>query len=306
MSPEVFHQPVLLDPSLELLVSDPAGTYLDGTLGDGGHSAALAARLTGRVIGIDRDPAAVARARDRLRGRNNFSARVGDYRTFFAELTEPVAGVLLDLGVSSRQLDDPGRGFSHRQDGPLEMRFGPDGGPDAAALLAETALPELTRIFREYGESRFAGALARRIVARRGIHPLTRTAELRALVEELVRGPDRPAELSRVFQALRIAVNGELAGLAPALAGWLGKLSPGGRLVVISYHSLEDRIVKRFFAARARGCICPMGLAACGCGRRPELTLITPRAVTPSRQERATNPRARSAKLRAAAKSRTT
>jgi 16S rRNA (cytosine1402-N4)-methyltransferase len=294
------HVPVLCARVTELLVTDPAGTYVDGTLGGGGHSAALLARVTGPVVGIDRDPEAVAAAAARLAAHVNFRAVPGDWRQAWRTVDGPVQGVLLDVGLSSRQLDDAARGFAFRLDGPLDMRFDRTRGVNAAQWLERADAEKLARVLREYGELPRALRLAQALLAAR---PLTTTAALAAAAQAaLPAGPRRDKELARVFQALRIAVNGELDGWDEALRAWLDKLAPGGRLAVIAYHSLEDRTVKAVFRDGTRGCICPPALAQCGCGRRPWLRAITRGAEHADDAEIAANPRARSARLRVAEK----
>jgi 16S rRNA (cytosine1402-N4)-methyltransferase len=264
----------------------------------------------GRLLGLDADGAAIARVRARLGPR--FGERLVLRRANFRELgtVAPdagfgiVDGCLFDLGLSSFQLADVDRGFSFRADGPLDMRFDTSRGVAAAELLETLDAAELTALFRRYGEEPFAGRIARAVVeARRGA-ALTTAQELAALIERVApsRAPGRrrvhPA--TRVFQALRIAVNEELEALQSGLAAALDLLRPGGRLVVLSYHSLEDRIVKRFFQAERRGCTCPPELPVCVCGRLPRLRLVTPKGIVPAAAEIAANPRARSARLRAA------
>lgn len=302
------HVSVMPDEVLGLLSPVSGGTYLDGTLGGGGHARLLLEASTpdGRLIGLDRDPAALARAaevlapfagRFQLEHANFADAGMVLTRLGIAELD----GILLDLGVSSHQLDEASRGFSFRADAPLDMRMDPTRGITAAELLATASAEELRRIFRDYGEERFAGRIARRIAARRETVPLQRTLELAELVREAVPGGHQPSRIhpaTRVFQALRIAVNGELEAVARGVAGAIGLLKPGGRLAVISFHSLEDRIVKRLFVEEARGCICPPRLPVCQCGHRPRVELLTRKGIRAGEAEVAANPRARSAVLR--------
>lgn len=213
-----------------------------------------------------------------------------------------VDGVLADLGVSSRQIDQPERGFSYLQDGPLDMRMNPNLPHTAADLLATLEQNELKKIFRDYGEEKLAAPIARAIVRQRSQRALLRTGDLRQIIEKIVHGPHRVKSLARIFQALRIAVNGELEALNEFLAQALALLRPGGRLAVISYHSLEDRLVKQFFKAQAKGCICPPEFPACVCGRQPQLSILTAKPIAPGPEEIAANSRARSARLRAAQK----
>ncbi|TLM65811.1 MAG: 16S rRNA (cytosine(1402)-N(4))-methyltransferase RsmH [Deltaproteobacteria bacterium] len=302
------HVSVMPREVVELLAPRPGGIYLDGTVGGGGHARLIldASGPDGRLVGLDRDPAALVAAGEALA---DFGRRVTLCRGSFAGLDaaldaldiDRVDGILLDLGVSSHQLDTPGRGFSFREEGPLDMRMDPSQAEDAAGLLARADADELKRIFREYGEERWAGRIAREIVRVRGEAPLTTTRQLADLVCRAVPGgyqPQRIHPATRVFQALRIAVNGELDALAAGLAAALRRLRPGGRLAVISFHSLEDRLVKQSFRAAATTCTCPPRLPVCVCGRRAEAKVLTPRGVRPAEAEIAANPRARSAVLR--------
>lgn len=304
------HVPVLPREVADLLHFEGAARIVDGTLGNGGHSAILLqANPQLELLGIDRDGAALGRAEKRLA----FAAgRVQLQRGAFSELKAIAAmagwpnadGILLDIGVSSPQLDDGGRGFSWRSNGPLDMRMDNRSELTASRIVNRWTEAELVRIFREYGEVRSAGKLAARLVERRNRQPFATTGELAAFVEEVL-GRSRPGVLptpTLVFQALRIAVNDELNELGKALEAALELLRPGGRLVVISFHSLEDRLVKNFFRERARGCICPPQLPVCVCGHRPELKLLTRHVVTAAEDELAANRRAAPAKLRAAEK----
>jgi 16S rRNA (cytosine1402-N4)-methyltransferase len=304
------HVTVLPDETLDLLAPRPGGRYIDGTLGGGGHTALLLARSApdGRVLGIDADPAALDRARLRLSSEVE-AGRLVLARGNFAALADlagdagfaPVDGILLDLGLSSDQLADRARGFSFAADAPLDMRFDPARGQSAAELVNTLDEADLADLIYRYGEERRSRAIARRIVAQRGRAPIERSGELARLVESVIRG--RPGGIhpaTRTFQALRIAVNDELGSLEAALPAALDTLRPGGRIAVISFHSLEDRIVKHFFQAEERGCVCPRELPACVCGRSPRLRILTRHPVTAGEAELAANPRARSAKLRAA------
>ncbi len=287
------HTPVLLTQVLTFLRPIPDGLYLDCTLGTGGHAEAIleASGPTGRLVGLDRDPEVLPLVRERLA---RFGPRVrllhADYRALGAvaeaEGLEAWDGVLFDLGLSSVQLDDPARGFAFRHAGPLDMRMDrAGGGPTAADLLRSLPERELAGILREYGEERWARRIARRIVAARAAQPFTRTDQLAEVVAGAIprrAWPRRIHPATRTFQALRIAVNQELEGLAEALAAGLAGLRPGGRIVAIAFHSLEDRVVKRTL----RG--------------DPAVTVLTKKPVTPAPEEVAANPRARSAKLRAA------
>lgn len=310
MTQAVEHVPVLLSPVLVLLSPEPGKTLVDATVGGGGHARALAERLgpSGLLVGLDRDPEALARARVHLAG---VPARVvlrqANFRhlaSVLAELgLEAVHGILLDLGVSSFQLDRPERGFSYREDGPLDMRMDPSLPVSAADLVARLSATELAEVFRRYGEEPHARRIAEALVAQRARQPITRTGQLYRLVQEALPPPARHRALhaaQRVFQALRIAVNDELSALEEVLPQAVDLLLPGGRMAVISFHSLEDRRVKRFFAEEAKGCVCPPGSPACACGRKPRLRILTRRPVMADLEELARNPRAASARLRAA------
>jgi 16S rRNA (cytosine1402-N4)-methyltransferase len=295
----------------ELLAVRPGDTVVDATFGAGGHARILAADLRGegRFIAVDRDPE-VRPHFERFQREARVSARLlrGDFAVVLGQLAENgvrADAVLLDLGVSSMQIDRPERGFSYAVDAPLDMRMDPAADMSARDIVNQWDERELATIFRRYGEERFARQIARAIVRRRSEQPIERTAELVETIKAAIPAPRRfgdghPAK--RVFQALRIAVNDELAALEQALPAALSMLRPGGRLAVISFHSLEDRIVKRFLAAQARGCTCPPELPVCVCGKEPAVRLLARKAVRPSPQETAENPRAASARLRAAVK----
>jgi 16S rRNA (cytosine1402-N4)-methyltransferase len=306
------HLPVLAEEVLAMLAPRPGSLQIDATVGGGGHTERIleATNPDGRLLGLDADAAAITRVDGRLRPR--FDGRLVLRRANFRELAEvapeagfeAVDGCLFDLGLSSFQLADTERGFGFRAGGPLDMRFDTDRGVPAAELLATLDADELTALFRRYGEEPKAGRIARAIVDARRNAPVATAEELAALIDRVVppnpRQPRRTHPATRVFQALRIAVNEELEALETGLAAAVDLLRPGGRLVVLSYHSLEDRIVKRFFAAERRGCVCPPELPVCVCGRDPRLRLVTRRSVTPTPEEVAANPRSRSARLRAA------
>ena len=309
---EEGHLPVLADEVIEMLAPAPGSLHIDATLGGGGHTERIleAANPDGRLLGLDADPAAIARVQARLGP--VYGDRLILRQANFRELAEvapaagfgAVDGALFDLGLSSFQLADRERGFGFRTGGPLDMRFDTSRGVPASELLASLDTAELTALFRRYGEEPKAPRIARAIVDARRVAPIATAEELAALVERVLppnpRQPRRTHPATRVFQALRIAVNEELDALQAGLAAALDLLRPGGRLVVLSYHSLEDRIVKRFFQAERRGCICPPELPVCVCGRNPRLRLVTSPSLTPTDAEIATNPRARSARLRAA------
>jgi 16S rRNA (cytosine1402-N4)-methyltransferase len=305
------HVPVLADEVRESLAVQPGDTVIDATFGAGGHSALLAADLRGRgkLIAIDRDPT-VRTYFERLERGSGVQARLlrGDFGVVLPQLAEngvQADAILLDLGVSSMQLDRPERGFSYATDAPLDMRMDSSQEFDARALVNEWPEKELVTIFRRYGEERYARQIAKAIVRRRRETPFERTGELVDTIKAAIPAPARFGEghpAKRVFQALRIAVNDELASLEVALPAALDMLRPGGRLAVIAFHSLEDRIVKQFLRERERGCTCPPDFPVCICGHEPELRAIQRRPVRPGEAEVAANPRAASARLRAAIK----
>ncbi len=282
---------------------------MDCTAGGGGHSYEIARRLPegGRLISLDRDSAAIAAATERLR---EFGDRVtlvkSDYSDVGAVLdgigAGPVNGVMWDLGVSSFQLDEGERGFSYMKDAPLDMRMDRSGGITAADVVNGYSADELKRIIWEYGEEKFAGPIARNIVKAREKKRIGTTGELAALIAEAMPAAARRAEAQhpakRTFQAIRIEVNGELDQIEPSIRAAVERLSPGGIAAVITFHSLEDRIVKRTFADLSTGCTCPPEFPVCVCGRKPVVELVTRKPVVPSRDEEEENPRARSAKLR--------
>ncbi len=301
---EFQHISVLLQPCLDGLAIDPAGTYLDGTAGGAGHSREIAGRLTtGRLIALDQDPDAVAIAAERLKGlparvvRANFR----DAAKVLADLDIPaINGALLDLGVSSHQLDEADRGFSYHADAPLDMRMS-QSGPTAADLVNSLSREELTRILRDYGEEPYAWQIAGKIVAAREQQPIATTLQLAELVAAAVPPAERrkhknPAR--RTFQAVRIAVNSELDALNEGLDAIFDCLAPGGRFCVITFHSLEDRLVKNKFRRWAQRCTCPPEQPVCTCGGVPKAKLITRKPIEADAAEQAANRRSRSAKLR--------
>ncbi len=305
------HLPVLAEEVIEMLQPAAGSLQIDATVGGGGHTERIleASDPDGRLLGLDADGAAIARVAQRL---ERFGDRLVLRQANFRELgaVAPAAGfgavdgLLFDLGLSSFQLADTERGFGFRAGGPLDMRFDATRGVSAAELLATLDATELTALFRRFGEEPFAPRIARAIVEARRSAPITTAEELAALIERVAPrtapGRRRIHPATRVFQALRIAVNEELDALSEALAAAVDLLRPGGRLVVLSYHSLEDRIVKRFLDAERKGCICPPSVPVCVCGRTPRLRLVTRPSLTPTDAEIAANPRARSARLRAA------
>ncbi len=305
------HVPVLADEVRELLAVQPGETVIDGTFGAGGHAELLAADLQGegRFIAIDKD-ASVRPYFERFQRGTSASARFlrGDFAVILGQLADngvEADAIHLDLGISSMQIDRPERGFSYAADAPLDMRMDASAPRSARDVVNEADERELADIFRRYGEERFSRQIARAIVRRRAEQPFERTGDLVEVVRSAIPAPRRfgdghPAK--RVFQALRIVVNEELESLEQALPSAVRLLRPGGRIAVISFHSLEDRIVKRFFAAEARGCTCPPDLPICVCGKEPTLRLATRKAIRPSPAETAENPRASSARLRVAVK----
>lgn len=301
------HQPVLLDEVLAALNIRPDGVYVDGTFGRGGHAGAVLARLNeqGRLLAFDKDPAAVAAARERFAGDARFAIEHGAFTMLETVaqregLTGRINGVLLDLGVSSPQLEDPARGFSFQSDGPLDMRMNTQAGESAADWLARADEREISAVIRDYGEERFHRRIARAILTARAAAPLRTTVQLAELVARAVPTRERgkhPA--TRTFQAIRIFINSELDELEAVLDQAVRVLATGGRLCVISFHSLEDRIVKRFMRNRARQDQGPPGLPFPVPGKTPDLKLVG-KAVMPGDREVAANPRARSAVLRVA------
>jgi 16S rRNA (cytosine1402-N4)-methyltransferase len=308
---ETDHVPVLAEEVRELLAVRPGDTVVDATFGAGGHATMLARELRerGRLIAIDRDPSARPYF-ERFRRRAGVQTRFlrGDFGVVLRQLADNDVGadaILLDLGVSSMQIDRPERGFSYATDAPLDMRMDPSADLSARELVNEAPERDLEQIFRRYGEERYARQIARAIGRRRREQPFERTGELVDTIKHAIPAPARfgdghPAK--RVFQALRIAVNDELGELERVLPAALQILRPGGRLAVISFHSLEDRIVKRFLRDQERGCTCPPDFPVCVCGREPALRARPRKAIRPSAEEVAANPRSASARLRGAVK----
>jgi len=299
------HQTVLLKEAVDLLRPGAGRLILDGTLGGGGHAEELL-RRGARVIGLDRDPRALAAARERLGASPGFRALLGSFAQAEELLAQegalPLDGVLLDLGVSSPQLDDASRGFSFQAEGPLDMRMG-QGGPTAAELIRDAGEAELGRVLREYGEEPFAKRVARSLCQ---ALPQTTTQAADAVARAIPRKawPKRIHVATRTFQALRIWVNGELEALHRLLGALPRLLRPGGVAAIISFHSLEDRMVKEAFRDLCGRCVCPPGMPVCGCGARGDFAPLTRKAVSASWEEVARNPRARSARLRAVEKTR--
>ena len=304
-----FHTPVLIDQVLKYLINDPSGIYVDGTVGGGGHSFEILKKLapTGRIIGIDLDDKAIERAKERLK---LFEKRVVLKQGNFTQIKNilsslkinQVDGILLDLGVSSHQIDTGGRGFSYLTQGPLDMRMSSETKITAEEIINTNSEQDLERIFREFGEERKARYVARSIVKEREKSQITTTQQLVKIIESVFPFQHRIKSLARVFQAIRIAVNKELENLPIFLNQSLDLLKSGGRLVVIAYHSLEDRMVKEFFARQADPCECPPELPVCVCDKQPTVRVLTKKVVQPTELEIEANPRSRSAKLRAAEK----
>lgn len=306
------HEPVLLDEVIEGLAIKPGGVYLDGTAGGGGHSSAIAERLDGgRLISLDRDPEAVRAAGARLA---RFGERAKVIRANFSEIedvcrAEGVAaldGVLLDLGVSSYQLDTPERGFSYISDAPLDMRMDRDSALSAAEVVNKYPEERLERIIYEYGEERFAPRIARGICEARAASPIVTTGELVSIIKAAmpaaaVRNSEHHPAM-RTFQAIRIEVNGELDVIDPTIRRAVSLLAPGGRIAIITFHSLEDRRVKGTYAELARGCTCPPDFPVCVCGHKPQIKLVSRKPIVATREELARNRRSHSAKLRLAEK----
>ncbi|GAV21767.1 16S rRNA (cytosine(1402)-N(4))-methyltransferase RsmH [Carboxydothermus pertinax] len=306
---EFSHVPVLLYETIDLLKIKDGGIYVDATLGGGGHSEEILKRANCRVIGLDQDDDALAYALKRLTSfGDRFIALKGNFRQIRKVVyqlgIDAVDGVLMDLGVSSFQLDNPEKGFSYNQDGPLDMRMDSKNPKTAADVVNTYSEKELISIFYEYGEERYAPQIARAIVKRREKKPFTTTLEL---AEEIIRAVPAKARrekhpAKRVFQALRIEVNDELGSLEEGLVGAVELLKPGGRIVVITFHSLEDRLVKKFFRREENPCVCPKDFPVCVCGKKPRLKIITKKPIIPGPQEVEKNRRSHSAKLRAAEK----
>ena len=302
------HEPVLADRVTELLVPalEHGGVFVDATLGRGGHAAKILQEAPrAQLVGIDRDPVALEASRANLQA---FSDRVRLARDNFTELASvlerlgvaSVRGVLLDLGVSSPQLDEPERGFSFRAPGPLDMRMDPLRPLSADTVVNTYDEPRLARVIQDYGEERFARRIARALVQAR---PIDDTAQLAEVVKEAIPAATRrtgPHPARRTFQAIRIEVNDELGSLESVLPSAVDAMEPGGRIVVVAYHSLEDRIVKRFFVDQASGCVCPPSFPVCNCGAEARVRILTRRPIKPGADEVERNPRASAAKLRAA------
>lgn len=311
MSIEFSHRSVMLNECIDGLNIKPDGIYVDGTCGGAGHSFEIAKRLdTGKLICIDQDPDAIAAASKRLEPykerviivKSNFSEAAGVCRNLGYDRID---GLLLDLGVSSFQLDEASRGFSYNADAPLDMRMSDTNPLTAYEVVNSYSESELKRILFEYGEERFAGRIASKIVNAREIKPIETTLELSELIKNAIpsaarNGGHHPAK--RSFQAIRIEVNGELDVIAPTIETVCGVMNSGGRMAIISFHSLEDRAVKQAYQKLAEGCTCPKDFPVCVCGNKPKIKIITKKPIVPSETELEENPRSRSAKLRIAEK----
>lgn len=304
LRPAGRHAAVLVAEVLEALRAGPGRAYVDATIGQGGHAEAILAATapTGRLLGLDRDPAAVASARQRLAPYGERcvirQGSLGDLAAHAAEADwRAAAGVLMDLGFSSDQIEDAARGFSFQAEGRLDMRYDPDGPTTAADLVNELPEGELADLLYRFGEEHRSRRIARAIVAAR---PIETTTQLAAVVQRAVGRSGRTHPATRTFQALRIAVNRELDEIGRGLSDAMDLLAGGGRLAVISFHSLEDRLVKQTLRDAARDCICPPELPECRCHHRATMRLVTKKPITPTRQEIQANPRARSARLRVA------
>ncbi|MBQ3012103.1 MAG: 16S rRNA (cytosine(1402)-N(4))-methyltransferase RsmH [Clostridia bacterium] len=306
------HRSVLLDECIEALNIKPDGIYVDGTAGGGGHSLEIAKKLTagGRLIAIDRDDAAIAAATERLK---DYSDRVTFVRNNFSSIKEScldlgidkIDGVLLDLGVSSYQLDTVERGFTHNSDAPLDMRMDRRNDLDAYTVVNTYSADQLKKVIYNYGEERFAPKIAAAIVRYREKETIKTTGQLVDIIKSAIppsarEGGHHPAK--RTFQAIRIEVNGELDAIEPTIRNATDILAPEGRIAIITFHSLEDRIVKQTYADLASGCNCPRDLPVCVCGRKPRVNVLTRKPILPSERELEENPRSRSAKLRVAEK----
>lgn len=301
------HRPVLLDEVIEYLNIDPSGIYVDGTIGGGGHALAIVQRLTtGRLIGLDQDEEAIDAAGMRLK---DYKDKVTIVRSNFHEIKDVLNelnidkanGILLDLGVSSHQLDTPERGFSYREDAPLDMRMDQRHKKTARDIVNEYSEAELYRIIRDYGEDRFAKNIAKHIVRARQDKPIETTFQLNEIIKAAIPAKVRATSghpSKRTFQAIRIELNRELDVLKESLDDMIDLLKPGGRLAIITFHSLEDRIVKENFKVNENPCICPPDFPVCVCGRKPKGRIITKKPVLPSEEEIEENSRSKSAKLR--------
>lgn len=301
---DIYHKPVLLDKVIEYLIIEKSGTYFDGTVGGGGHSKEILKNLNsnGKLIGIDVDSDAIEIAENNLKlYKDNITLKMGNYADILEILKDKKAdGILLDLGISSFQIDNPKRGFSYLTDCDLDMRMANNLGNKASDIISNYSKSELTEIFKKYGEERRSKIISSSIVKSRMKDKIKTSYELRKIIEKSIPNKNKIKTISRIFQSLRIEVNKELDNLENFLKTFTKTLKIGGRIVIISYHSLEDKLAKRYFKQFSKGCICPPNIPLCICGGEKLLKILTKKPVRPSRDEIKTNPRARSAKLRAA------
>jgi 16S rRNA (cytosine1402-N4)-methyltransferase len=308
MTNDFFHRPVLVETAVEFLITKTDGVYVDCTLGGGGHSELILQKLQpkGRLLGIDADSDAISTAEKNLRNYPNKFLRLGFFDQLDAFLTErdllPASGILFDLGISSFQIDEPRKGFSFQSDGPLDMRFNKKQEFTAERLVNNYSQEELEKILFEYGEERNSRRIARRIVESRQISPILSTTQLASILKSVISERYFSKSMARIFQAIRIEVNAELDRLQRALKVAFDCLHQSGRMVIITYHSLEDRIVKEFFREKERDCICPPEFPQCICDKQSALKILTKKVIVPDSDEIRDNPRSRSAKLRAAEK----
>jgi 16S rRNA (cytosine1402-N4)-methyltransferase len=308
MTNDFFHRPVLVETAVEFLITKRDGVYVDCTLGGGGHSKLILQNLQpkGRLLGIDADSDAISTAKKHLSEYPNKFLRLGFFDQLDVFLTEedllPASGILFDLGISSFQIDEPRKGFSFQSDGPLDMRFNKRQEFTAERLVNDYSQEELEKILFEYGEERKSRRIARRIVESRQVSPITSTTQLTSILKSVVSEKHFIKSMARIFQAIRIEVNAELDRLQRALKIAFDCLHKSGRMVIITYHSLEDRIVKEFFREKERDCVCPPEFPQCICDKQSALRILTKKVIVPDSAEIRYNPRSRSAKLRAAEK----
>ena len=305
----VFHTPVLVDKVIELLITNKSGIYFDGTIGGGGHSKEILKNFKdkGKLIGVDIDSEAVDFAKNNLKSfKNKIIIKKENYANILEilkkEKIKKIDGILLDLGISSYQIDNPERGFSYFVDSHLDMRMDNDLRKNASDIINSYSKTELIKIFKKYGEERYSRIISDYIVNKRGKNLIKTSFELRHLIESIIPGKNKIKSVSRIFQALRIEVNRELENLENFLKNFAEALKSGSRIIIISYHSLEDRLVKKYFRQFEKGCICPPHIPTCVCGKGKILKIISKKPIQPSKDEIKLNPRARSAKLRAAEK----
>lgn len=305
---ELIHKPVLVNQVLHYLITDPNGVYVDCTLGTGGHFQAISKKLSPNavLIGIDADPTAVDYCKQNIQIPQKSILVNYNYseikKVCFRNGYTKVNGILIDLGISSFELNNPERGFTYREDGPLDMRFSPQTSESAEHFINTASISTMIRIFKEFGEEKYSGKIAKSIDEKRRSTPIKTTKHLADIISQTVPSSFTNKTLSRIFQAIRIHINRELAALEKALPQTLEMLEKNGHLVIISYHSLEDRIVKQFMKRESSDCICPPGFPVCQCNHKAQIEILTKKPITPDIGEIRTNKRARSAKLRAARK----